>query len=230
MIMSTKSTYVEHPTRAVIVAVTLVLSLSVFCPSTSAAAEKVFEMADGSTYVGVVMDEGESGYLIRSGDGRTLRLPYADIVNIITLDTDDASEAGADDRPSTSAPTEPASRAEAEASESYRPPNPPRLETGLTRDQRRQLEALESSADRKRGAAAGFMVTGLVTASIGAAATAIAQRDGGMSPVYPIVMGVGFVLLIPAIGFVVSAERVERDIVEFEARVSAATFSMTLRF
>jgi len=52
-------------------------------------------LADGSVVVGVVLDEGETGYLVRSVDGETVRVPYDQVLTVTVLgagSTDSSSQ------------------------------------------------------------------------------------------------------------------------------------------
>jgi len=46
---------------------------------------KVFEMKDGSVVVGVVMDEGQTGYLVRTVEGETVRVAYDQVQAVTRL-------------------------------------------------------------------------------------------------------------------------------------------------
>ena len=48
--------------------------------------DKSYQLQDGSVVSGLVIDEGESGYLVRTNEGTTVRVPYADIVAVTTLE------------------------------------------------------------------------------------------------------------------------------------------------
>lgn len=47
---------------------------------------KRFLLKDGSTVEGIVIDEGETHYLVKTVDGGTIRVPYAEIDNVERLD------------------------------------------------------------------------------------------------------------------------------------------------
>ncbi|MBN92814.1 MAG: hypothetical protein CL928_01925 [Deltaproteobacteria bacterium] len=46
---------------------------------------KKFELNDGSTIVGIEIDQLDTGYLIRTADGATIRLPYEDVARVTEL-------------------------------------------------------------------------------------------------------------------------------------------------
>jgi len=50
-----------------------------------------FELSDGSIVTGTVLDELESGYLVRTQTGETVRLLYSRVVSVADVTTDDAS-------------------------------------------------------------------------------------------------------------------------------------------
>ena len=68
----------QHPIRIWGFALTITLI------STPAWAEttKVFELQDGQVVSGVVVDEGKTGYLIRSADGSMLRISYEEVRSV----------------------------------------------------------------------------------------------------------------------------------------------------
>lgn len=47
--------------------------------------KKVFELRDGTVVVGTVLDEGETGYLIRNLEGDTVRVVYGDVLRVSAL-------------------------------------------------------------------------------------------------------------------------------------------------
>jgi len=72
----------HSPYRLIAVLVALLL-----LPTSASADEvrKAFELADGSVVVGVVLDEGESGYLVRTVEGETIRVPYDQVETVTVL-------------------------------------------------------------------------------------------------------------------------------------------------
>ena len=50
-----------------------------------AAERKAFELEGGDVVVGEVIDEGDEGYLVRTPDGKTVRVTYANIVQATVL-------------------------------------------------------------------------------------------------------------------------------------------------
>ena len=72
----------------------LVLALA-WSSTVLAGTTKVIELKDGSAIVGEVIDEGDSGYLVRKRDGTTVRVKYDDIENVSVL-TDDGGGGGVD--------------------------------------------------------------------------------------------------------------------------------------
>jgi len=61
------------------------------CPALAegTAALRSFELSDGRTVVGTVLDELETGYLVRTEDGETLRLRYSEVVSIAEVPTNE---------------------------------------------------------------------------------------------------------------------------------------------
>jgi hypothetical protein len=76
-------------------------------------ATKVFELTDGSSVVGEVLDEGDTGYVVRKADGEVVRIKYQDLVQVRVV-----SVAGTD----SSAPIEKTPGAAEEGSERQPPP------------------------------------------------------------------------------------------------------------
>ena len=69
---------------------------------------KEFQLTDGSVVLGVVVDEGDSGYLIRDQDGRMIRVAYEDVQSVKRLKNDSfsGSEASSDESSSNCVETE----------------------------------------------------------------------------------------------------------------------------
>ena len=88
-----------RPSRLIVL-----LALAIAVPSLAIAGQKVFKTTDGKSYVGEVIDEGETGYLIRTGEGETIRLQYGDIEAVIDLEKTEQSPRR--ERPETSAPVQ----------------------------------------------------------------------------------------------------------------------------
>ncbi len=64
----------------------VLLAIVAFHPDFAEAVErKTYELNNGSVVTGVVIDEGNSGYLIRTPDGETVRVAYTDIKQVTPL-------------------------------------------------------------------------------------------------------------------------------------------------
>ncbi len=55
---------------------------------------KVFELTDGSVVVGTVLDELDTGYLVRTVEGETVRVAYEQVQRVTTLGDDPPERAG----------------------------------------------------------------------------------------------------------------------------------------
>lgn len=59
----------------------------------AAETKKAFELTDGSSVIGVVLDELETGYLVRKDDGSTVTIQFEDVAAVYTLDEGGSSRA-----------------------------------------------------------------------------------------------------------------------------------------
>lgn len=60
---------------------------------------KAYTLSDGQVVVGVVIDEGQTGYLVRTRDGKTVRIEYENIVRVDSVESSLAPAASSVDPP-----------------------------------------------------------------------------------------------------------------------------------
>ena len=61
-----------------------------FCEPALAEVVKQFQLTDGTVITGVVVDEGDSGYLVRGPDGRISRVRYSELESVAEIELEEA--------------------------------------------------------------------------------------------------------------------------------------------
>ena len=76
----------------------LVVALSVAVATDAGASDdtKVFQLNNGTAVIGVVVDESDTAYIVRTTDGETKRIEYGSIAEVYRVE--DASSSGASGR------------------------------------------------------------------------------------------------------------------------------------
>lgn len=83
-----KTIRVVRPSRSSVIAAVAAIAITVFAvgvPFAGDGPKKVFELKDGTDIVGTVIDEGETHYLVRTGDGTNVRVSYESVLRVTTL-------------------------------------------------------------------------------------------------------------------------------------------------